>query len=103
MEQLKMSQDEDSEMSFSEFCDEFCPEAETESRPFMVLSANDVVKLMKTETEKVCEIVNVSVQSESTAALSYRVCYCFEAASSAAANAFDVTQMGHRLVFGKVL
>lgn len=60
MDHLKIDQDDEEEMSFTEFCDEFCPEGEAESKPFVVLSSNDVVKLMKTETEKVCEIVNVS-------------------------------------------
>lgn len=61
MDNLNLSQDNDSDMSFTEFCDEFCPEGEVESEPFVVLSSNDVVDLMKTETKKVCEIVNVSV------------------------------------------
>lgn len=52
-----MSQDED-EMLFDDFlCDsqEIC-----ESQHFTVLSADDVISLMKNETEKVREIVNVS-------------------------------------------
>lgn len=60
MDHLTIDQEDEEEMSFTEFCDEFCPEGEAESEPFVILSSNDVVKLMKTETEKVCEIVNVS-------------------------------------------
>lgn len=56
-----MDHDDEEEMSFTEFCDEYCADGEAESEPFLVLSASDVVNLMKTETEKVCEIVNVSV------------------------------------------
>lgn len=101
MDHLKIDQEDEEEMSFTEFCDEFCAEGEAESEPFVVLSANDVVKLMKTETEKVCEIVNVSGFILSTAALSYRV--CFAATSSAVENAFDDIQMGHRFISGEVL
>lgn len=53
-----MSQDEE-EMSFTEFCSE--TDGESESQCFMVLSAEDVVDLMKNETEKVREIIIVSI------------------------------------------
>lgn len=53
-----MSQDDEYDAFDAEF--DSNSQNDCESQQFTVLSANDVVDLMKNETEKVREVVNVS-------------------------------------------
>lgn len=60
--QLRMSQEYDeNESSFDEFCCEQGTEGHCDSQFFTVLSANNVLDLMKNKTEQVREVVNVSI------------------------------------------
>lgn len=79
----------------------FCEtENEFENEAFIVLSANDVVDLMKNETEKVREVVNVGINGFLKGKKSSNFVV---ASSSAIANAPHQMEMGHRLVSGKIL
>lgn len=77
-----MSQDDEYDAFDAEF--DFNSQNDCESQQFTVLSANDVVDLMKNETEKVREVVNVSaivfLEVYKTKVLSYsslqRNCEC---------------------------